>query len=79
MQMHSGYPRRQLLHPRPFMKCLIVLDNVLQIRLEPLGLDRRHNRYWLLLGGAETAADPAPGRLFFESAADGSFRCVGLT
>jgi hypothetical protein len=54
----------------------ISVCNVLQIRLEPLGLDRRHNRYWLLLGGAETAADPASGRLFFESAADGSFRHV---
>lgn len=47
---------------------------LLQVRSEPLGLDRRHNRYWRLLGGAETSADAALGRLFFESAADGSFR-----
>jgi len=50
-----------------------------QIRLEPLGLDRRHNRYWRFLGGSEARPDPAPGRLFFESAADGSFQCVHLT
>lgn len=43
-----------------------------QVRLEPMGLDRRHNRYWRLLGGCE--GRPAAARLFLESAADGSFQ-----
>ena len=49
------------------------------IRGEPLGLDRRHNRYWHLADGqaASTAADPSLGRVLVESHQDGSWRLLG--
>ncbi len=47
-------------------------DNML--RMEPLGLDRRHNRYWRFTSHkATTPPDPNVGRIFVERAADGSW------
>ena len=39
------------------------------MRAEPLGQDRRFNRYWRLLAGGEAGAEPAAGRLLVELAA----------
>jgi hypothetical protein len=39
------------------------------VRAEPLGQDRRFNRYWRLLAGGEAGAEPAAGRLLVELAA----------
>lgn len=60
------------------------VDDDKALRLEPLGLDRRHNRYWLVAGGpvpgsgmagpgvaVQGAGDPGAGRVYMESA-DGS-------
>ncbi|KAK9843536.1 hypothetical protein WJX81_007913 [Elliptochloris bilobata] len=38
------------------------------VRAEPLGQDRRFNRYWRLLAGGEDGGDPAAGRLLVELA-----------
>jgi len=54
-------------------------DEVHAIRGEPLGLDRRHNRYWHLAAHQEAgaAADPSLGRILVESYQDGSWRLLG--
>ena len=54
-------------------------DEVHAIRGEPLGLDRRHNRYWHLAAHQEagSAADPSLGRILVESHQDGSWRLLG--
>jgi hypothetical protein len=39
-------------------------------RSQPLGSDRRHNRYWQFVTG-NGGQDPGCGRLFFESNSDG--------
>lgn len=54
-------------------------DEVHAIRGEPLGLDRRHNRYWHLAAHQEAgaAADPSLGRILVESHQDGSWRLLG--
>lgn len=44
------------------------------VRLEAVGQDRRHNRYWRMLAGTEGTS--ATARLFFESAQDGSFQLI---
>lgn len=63
-------------------------------RLEPLGMDRRYNRYWRLPGGAggdvqqaqrwqqdggKAAGGPAGDRLLFESAEDGQVSVVATS
>lgn len=54
-------------------------DEVHAIRGEPLGLDRRHNRYWHLAAHQEAgaAADPSLGRILVESHQDGKWRLLG--
>ena len=46
-------------------------------RGEPLGLDRRYNKYWRFAAGEWDPEDPCTGRLFVESHVDGTFRLVG--
>lgn len=41
------------------------------MRAEPLGQDRRFNRYWRVLAGGEDGGDPAAGRLLVELAPGG--------
>ena len=45
-------------------------------RGEPLGQDRRHNKYWRFWLEEHPAGDPGAGRLYIESAEDGSFRVL---
>ncbi len=49
------------------------------IRGEPLGLDRRHNRYWHFAADPEAGAeaDPSLGRIMIESHQNGSWRLLG--
>lgn len=63
------------------------------VRLEPLGQDRRHNRYWRLAGGepaaqqaqqaqqeaAQQAAAPPGDRLLFEGHEDGQLSVVATS
>ena len=44
------------------------------IRGEPLGADRRQNRYWRMLVGGEADPECAAARLWIESHVDGAFR-----
>ena len=44
------------------------------MRMEPLGLDRRHNRYWRFTPFTPSCPpDPSAGRVFIEDARDGSW------
>jgi len=45
-------------------------------RGEPLGLDRRHNRYWRLVDPLDCSGDPLAGCLVVECSVQGSFRYV---
>ena len=45
-------------------------------RGEPLGLDRRHNRYWRLVDPLDCGGDPLAGCLVVECANQGTFRCA---
>lgn len=45
-------------------------------RGEPLGLDRRHNKYWRFWLEDHPEGDAGAGRLYIESAADGGFRVL---
>ena len=49
------------------------------IRGEPLGLDRRHNRYWRFAVDQEAGpeADPSIGRILVESHQNGSWQLLG--
>ena len=46
-------------------------------RGEPLGLDRRFNRYWRFCSMPGIPNDPSAGRLFFEDARDGTLQARG--
>lgn len=54
-------------------------EEVNAIRGEPLGLDRRHNRYWHLAVPQEAGAvaDPSLGRILVESHQDGTWQLLG--
>ena len=54
-------------------------EEVNAIRGEPLGLDRRHNRYWHFAAPQEAgaAADPSLGRILIESHENGTWRLLG--
>ncbi|KAL3160990.1 hypothetical protein ABBQ38_009379 [Trebouxia sp. C0009 RCD-2024] len=56
-------------------------EEVNAIRGEPLGSDRRHNRYWHFAvpqePGAAAAADPSLGRILVESHENGTWRLLG--
>ena len=43
-------------------------------RAEPLGLDRRHNKYWRFVDANDGREDSFAGRLVVESTSDGSHR-----
>lgn len=45
-------------------------------RTEPLGQDRRHNKYWRFFVENHPGGDPGAGRLYIESARDGSFQVL---
>ncbi|KAK9797439.1 hypothetical protein WJX73_004705 [Symbiochloris irregularis] len=45
-------------------------------RGEPVGQDRRHNKYWRFCLESQPGGDPELGRLYIESAEDGSFRVL---
>ena len=44
------------------------------IRGEPLGLDRRYNKYWRFVDTEDCTGDPLAGTLVMECHEDGSFR-----
>lgn len=46
------------------------------VRGEPLGLDRRHNRYWHLAPDPNIPGDSSTGRILVESHVDGSWRVL---
>ncbi|GLI69153.1 hypothetical protein VaNZ11_013710 [Volvox africanus] len=50
------------------------IDEECAIRAEPLGSDRRFNRYWLFTTGEE--GDMGSGRLWVESAPEGTWRLI---
>ncbi|EFJ39975.1 homeodomain protein [Volvox carteri f. nagariensis] len=50
------------------------IDEECAIRAEPLGSDRRYNRYWLFTTGEE--GDAGSGRLWVESAPEGTWRLL---
>jgi hypothetical protein len=50
-------------------------DELFVLRSQPLGLDRRHNRYWQFVTSS-IADDPGCGRLYFESAEDGHWEVI---
>lgn len=54
-------------------------EEVNAIRGEPLGLDRRHNRYWHFAAPQEPRAPPDPslGRILVESHENGTWRLLG--
>ena len=54
-------------------------EEVNAIRGEPLGLDRRHNRYWHFAVPQEAgaAAEPSLGRILVESHQNGTWRLLG--
>ncbi|KAK9816480.1 hypothetical protein WJX72_000803 [[Myrmecia] bisecta] len=47
------------------------------VRGEPLGMDRRYNRYWRFLAGGEAGRDGGAGRIFVETYDEGTFRVLG--
>ena len=64
---------RLLNHPYAFFQ--VDDDNLL--RMEPLGLDRRHNKYWRLAPFKDTTPhDPSAGRVFIEDSRDGALRVI---
>ena len=50
-------------------------DELYVFRSQPLGLDRRHNRYWQFVT-SYVADDPGCGRLYFESSEDGHWEVI---
>ncbi len=53
------------------------VDDENLLRIEPLGFDRRHNRYWRFVPFKESAAYVKDfGRVFVEDARDGSWRLL---
>jgi hypothetical protein len=50
-------------------------DELFVLRSQPLGLDRRHNRYWQFVTSS-IADDPGCGRLYFESSEDGHWEVI---
>lgn len=49
------------------------VDDENLMRMEPLGLDRRHNRYWRFTPfKPSTPPDPSAGRIFIEDVHDGT-------
>lgn len=50
-------------------------DELYVFRSLPLGLDRRHNRYWQLVT-SHAAEDPGCGRVYFESSEDGHWEVI---
>ena len=55
-------------------------EEVNAIRGEPLGSDRRHNRYWHFAVPQDSeaaAADPSLGRILVESHENGTWRLLG--
>ena len=46
------------------------------VRGEPLGLDRRHNRYWHLAADPSIPGDASTGRILVESYVDGTWRLL---
>ena len=46
------------------------------VRGEPLGLDRRHNRYWHLAADPSIPGDASTGRILVESHIDGTWRLL---
>jgi hypothetical protein len=50
-------------------------DELFVLRSQPLGLDRRHNRYWQFVTSS-IADDPGCGRIYFESAEDGHWEVI---
>ena len=50
-------------------------DELYVFRSQPLGMDRRHNRYWQFIT-AYIAEDPGCGRVYFESSEDGHWEVI---
>jgi hypothetical protein len=44
--------------------------------MEPLGLDRRHNRYWRFVPLKNNPSDPNTGRIFIEDSRTGSWKLL---
>lgn len=52
------------------------VDPQRSVRYEPVGLDRRLNRYWTFTNDAKVTEDPCSRCLFVESYPDGEFKMV---
>jgi hypothetical protein len=50
-------------------------DELFVFRSQPLGMDRRHNRYWQFVT-AYISEDPNCGRIYFESSEDGHWEVI---
>lgn len=51
------------------------MEELNAVRVEPLGLDRRRNKYWRFHSEGEPSA--GAGRIFVEAADGGCFRLLG--
>jgi hypothetical protein len=51
-------------------------EDAYAVRAEPLGMDRRYNKYWRFVVTGDGSTDPGAGRVYIEFANDGSFLVV---
>eukprot|EP00884_Botryococcus_braunii_P016830 jgi/Botrbrau1/3830/Bobra.0183s0056.2 len=51
-------------------------EEAFPVRNEPLGMDRRYNKYWRFVAAGDCGADPGAGRVYIELPEEGKFLVV---
>ncbi|KAE9594966.1 hypothetical protein Lal_00041140 [Lupinus albus] len=72
-QVSAPYSKRSRSQLKSYISHMV--EEMFVYRSLPLGQDRRHNRYWLLVASA-SSNDPGSGRIFVECHADGNWRLI---